>query len=136
MNKPRGVALVPLMAVIGGIVALGLIATVVVLTVTSSNTTNSNTVACTEEAKLCPDGSYVGRTGPKCEFAACPTALTNTNTTTINAANLNANSNNLNANVSPGNANHELTNVRATIPTDPNANANITPGPTTNVNGS
>ena len=30
-------------------------------------------VACTMEAKLCPDGSYVGRSGPKCEFAACPT---------------------------------------------------------------
>lgn len=30
-------------------------------------------VACTMEAKLCPDGSYVGRTGPKCEFAPCPT---------------------------------------------------------------
>ena len=29
-------------------------------------------VACTEEAKICPDGSAVGRTGPKCEFAACP----------------------------------------------------------------
>ena len=28
-------------------------------------------VTCTMEAKLCPDGSYVGRTGPKCEFAAC-----------------------------------------------------------------
>jgi len=29
-------------------------------------------VFCTMEAKLCPDGSYVGRTGPKCEFTACP----------------------------------------------------------------
>jgi len=28
--------------------------------------------ACTMEAKLCPDGSYVGRTGPDCEFAPCP----------------------------------------------------------------
>ncbi|HLC92583.1 MAG TPA: hypothetical protein VJH23_02650 [archaeon] len=28
--------------------------------------------ACTEEAKLCSDGSYVGREGPWCEFAACP----------------------------------------------------------------
>ncbi len=28
--------------------------------------------ACTMEAKLCPDGSYVGRTGPDCAFAACP----------------------------------------------------------------
>ncbi|GEM_PF-687409 len=30
-------------------------------------------VACTMEAKLCPDGSAVGRTGPNCEFAPCPT---------------------------------------------------------------
>ena len=29
-------------------------------------------VACTEEVKLCPDGSAVGRVGPKCEFAPCP----------------------------------------------------------------
>lgn len=29
-------------------------------------------VACTQEAKVCPDGSAVGRTGPQCEFAACP----------------------------------------------------------------
>lgn len=30
-------------------------------------------VACTMEAKICPDGTAVGRTGPKCEFVACPT---------------------------------------------------------------
>lgn len=29
-------------------------------------------IACTQEARLCPDGSAVGRTGPQCEFAACP----------------------------------------------------------------
>ncbi len=28
---------------------------------------------CTEEAKQCPDGSSVGRTGPNCTFAICPT---------------------------------------------------------------
>jgi hypothetical protein len=28
--------------------------------------------ACTQEAKICPDGSSVGRTGLNCEFAACP----------------------------------------------------------------
>lgn len=28
--------------------------------------------ACTMEAKICPDGSGVGRTGPNCEFAECP----------------------------------------------------------------
>ncbi len=30
-------------------------------------------VACTMEAKICPDGSSVGRTGPNCEFTPCPT---------------------------------------------------------------
>lgn len=29
-------------------------------------------VACTMDAKVCPNGSYVGRSGPKCEFDACP----------------------------------------------------------------
>ena len=29
--------------------------------------------ACTADAKICPDGSAVGRIGPNCEFAACPT---------------------------------------------------------------
>lgn len=29
-------------------------------------------VACTMEAKVCPDGSYVGRQGPNCEFSPCP----------------------------------------------------------------
>ncbi len=31
-----------------------------------------NGVACTQEVKICPDGSAVGRTGPNCEFSACP----------------------------------------------------------------
>ena len=30
-------------------------------------------VACTMEAKICPDGTGVGRSGPNCEFAECPT---------------------------------------------------------------
>lgn len=29
-------------------------------------------VACTMEALICPDGSGVGRIGPKCEFSPCP----------------------------------------------------------------
>lgn len=28
--------------------------------------------ACTLEAKVCPDGSSVGRTGPSCTFSPCP----------------------------------------------------------------
>lgn len=31
-------------------------------------------VFCAQDAKQCSDGSYVGRTGPKCEFAPCPEA--------------------------------------------------------------
>lgn len=31
-------------------------------------------VMCTMDAKQCPDGSYVGRGGPKCEFSPCPGA--------------------------------------------------------------
>lgn len=43
----------------------------------AGNNTDNGTnepVACTMDAKLCPDGSAVGREGPNCEFAACPTA--------------------------------------------------------------
>lgn len=33
---------------------------------------------CTMEARLCPDGSTVGRSGPNCEFASCPTGVNQT----------------------------------------------------------
>jgi hypothetical protein len=53
-------------------------------TTTGMNSSSSAPVACTQEAKLCPDGSYVGRSGPACAFAACPavSSLTATSTTT------------------------------------------------------
>lgn len=35
---------------------------------------NQNAVACTMDAKICPDGSAVGRMGPDCEFEECPAA--------------------------------------------------------------
>lgn len=38
-----------------------------------SNSTTTKEIACTQEAKLCPDGSSVGRSGSNCEFTACPT---------------------------------------------------------------
>ena len=37
-----------------------------------TTSTSSGGVVCTQEAKQCPDGSYVGRVGPKCEFKQCP----------------------------------------------------------------
>lgn len=30
------------------------------------------TKACTLDARICPDGSYVGRVAPTCSFAPCP----------------------------------------------------------------
>ncbi len=35
---------------------------------------NEEPTFCTADAQLCPDGSYVGRVPPTCEFAACPAA--------------------------------------------------------------
>lgn len=37
-----------------------------------NNPVDNGGVACTEEAKLCPDGTAVGRQGPNCEFPECP----------------------------------------------------------------
>jgi len=38
---------------------------------------NPQHTACTEEAKLCPDGSSVGRVPPSCDFAPCPSVICN-----------------------------------------------------------
>jgi hypothetical protein len=38
----------------------------------TATTSDPQVWACNADAKLCPDGSSVGRTGPRCEFQACP----------------------------------------------------------------
>ena len=40
----------------------------------ASYVTEPPATACPADAKLCPDGSAVGRTGPNCEVAECPIA--------------------------------------------------------------
>ncbi len=35
----------------------------------------SEPISCPADAKQCPDGSYVGRVSPNCEFAACPVTV-------------------------------------------------------------
>jgi len=40
-----------------------------------SGYSQNNTAVCTFEARTCPDGSSVGRSGPKCEFSPCPTIV-------------------------------------------------------------
>ena len=46
-------------------------------------------IACTEEAKVCPDGSSVGRVGKNCEFAECPKVPTQTTVIVPNTQNTN-----------------------------------------------
>lgn len=60
--------------VIGIVIALVIVYLIMLILTYRSNFTNHNDnyLICTQEAKVCPDGSTVGRSGPKCEFAACP----------------------------------------------------------------
>lgn len=58
--------------IIGIIVLLSVIGVVGRLLNESAQSGLEEPVACTMEAKQCPDGSFVGREGPACEFAACP----------------------------------------------------------------
>lgn len=37
-----------------------------------TNMASSTGAACPADAKICPDGSSIGRSGPSCTFAACP----------------------------------------------------------------
>lgn len=54
--------------------------------------TDDEQVACTADAMQCPDGSWVGRSGPKCEFV-CPSPSQDEGTpiTTTLSASLNQN---------------------------------------------
>ncbi len=69
-----------LIFLIGGLVILliGLSGGFLILKSSSTEKPKTNPIGkgCTQEAKLCPDGSSVGRTGPNCEFAQCPEIIT------------------------------------------------------------
>jgi len=44
----------------------------VILLMGCGQAVNPGNVACTADARLCPDGSSVGRVAPECNFAPCP----------------------------------------------------------------
>jgi len=52
-------------------ILLAIIAIVVMLVMQPSGEDHEQ-IACTMEARICPDGSAVGRAGPNCEFTPCP----------------------------------------------------------------
>ncbi len=66
MKNNKGIASILMVLIIIGVLVLG--GGIYYLLVTNPQ----EPVACTQEAMLCPDGSYVSRTGPNCEFSPCP----------------------------------------------------------------
>lgn len=53
------------------VVIVTLVSTYFWLTFTKAEP-DPTSIACTMEARVCPDGTAVGRTGPNCAFAPCP----------------------------------------------------------------
>lgn len=100
ITKPIGIGIIALIVVLaGGVFGYQYFKD-------TASTTNDS-VACAQDAKLCSDGSYVGRTGPDCEFVACPddtntNSQNNTNTGTSANVNqqINTNTTTVNANTS------------------------------------
>ncbi len=93
---PRGSITVPTIFAVLGAIAITVVVVTLVRDVRLPKegvlvNRNTNAVACTQEAKLCPDGSAVGRTGPNCEFAECPGTNGNANSSLNENSSTNAN---------------------------------------------
>ncbi len=58
--------------IITAVVVLAVILAIVITISEKRSAPEEVPVACTMDAKMCPDGSAVGRVGPQCEFAECP----------------------------------------------------------------
>ncbi len=73
----------PLIIILGMLVILGIVGGAYYFGKSLSKTPDKSK-ACTEEAKQCPDGSFVGRVGPNCEFKPCPSVTPKTSDETAN----------------------------------------------------
>lgn len=60
--------------IMGGLIALALAGAFYTFFGSSLPGSRQGT-ACPADARQCPDGTYVGRTGPACEFATCPSGV-------------------------------------------------------------
>lgn len=70
MNKQKGISTLLIILIIVG---LAIIIGGGIFTYQYLTTQQPQTTVCTKEAKVCPDGSSIYRTGTNCEFAECPT---------------------------------------------------------------
>lgn len=70
----------PFLFILGGLILL-IVGTIGILYLGIKWQNKSKPVACTQEAKICPDGSSVSRTGPNCDFAPCPPVTTSSSPT-------------------------------------------------------
>ena len=70
MNKDMNAGLI-----IGGVALVAVAIALMVMNSTPAKVPVGQ--VCTMDAKLCPDGSYVSRSGPNCEFAQCPATSAN-----------------------------------------------------------
>ncbi|OHA18689.1 MAG: hypothetical protein A2836_02435 [Candidatus Taylorbacteria bacterium RIFCSPHIGHO2_01_FULL_45_63] len=60
-----------ILSIIGAVVLIGIVI-LIIFKGGYMGGNNPEPVYCAMDAKLCPDGSYVGRVPPSCAFAACP----------------------------------------------------------------
>jgi len=68
---PKSGSPIVTVAIVLGVVALLAIVAYVIGAMYMNKTVKP--VVCTAEARVCDDGTSVGRIGPNCEFEACPT---------------------------------------------------------------
>ncbi|MBM4402634.1 MAG: hypothetical protein FJ044_05310, partial [Candidatus Cloacimonetes bacterium] len=72
MQKQKGFSSI-LIIVIIALLVIGATGLVVYLQAVEPGTDQSQKlIACAQDAKQCPDGSYVSRVPPNCSFAPCP----------------------------------------------------------------
>ncbi len=73
MNKSFGIIIgIVVVVLAGAIVLFNMRPNSSTGNVPQNQPTSINQVACPQDAKQCPDGSYVARVAPSCDFAPCP----------------------------------------------------------------
>ena len=83
MNKSKLLLIIGILLLTAGVVVFAVAEKQGTKIADTNNTNDTQGVICTMDAKLCPDGSYVGRTGPACEFSQCPGSVSEPQAQTV-----------------------------------------------------